>query len=97
MTSTQWAIISSYGSRIRTAGEQLESCAIPPNDLGIELEVVEHAVRKIREGLRAIHELPPLALSIRINWEMLDNALDKAISPVSGGVDREELKKELFG
>ena len=97
MTSTQWAVISSYGSRIRTAGEQLESCDLPLNDLATELDVVEHAVRKIREGVRAIQELPPLAISTRVNWEMLESTLDKVTDATTGEVDRDELKREIFG
>ncbi len=97
MTRTQWAVISSYGSRIRTAGEQLELCDVPLDDFHTEVEVIESACRKIKEQLRIIQDLPPLDPSARINWEMLERALDKATSPVSREVDLDELKKEIFG
>ncbi len=97
MTRSHWAVISSYGSRIRTAGEQLELCDMPLDDFHTEVEIIESACRKIKEQLRIVQDLPPLEPSMRVNWEMLESALDKVTDATTGEIDRDELKKEIFG
>lgn len=51
---TRWAEVSSYGSRIRLAGESLEFCQAPIDEFEEELVAVEKAVNKIRELIKAI-------------------------------------------
>jgi len=54
MTNSRWLVIAAYGAQIRVAGETLEFCEAPLDEIVRDLETVENAVRKIREQLKEL-------------------------------------------
>lgn len=88
---TKWAVVSTYGTRIKTLGKHIEWCDLPLDDFKVELDEIEHCVKKVREQIAYIRGGRTIMRTIKLNTEMFDEAVERC----GGSIDK--LKKDLFG
>lgn len=98
-TQTQWAVVSTYGSRIKVLGESIEWCDLPLDDFSAELDDIEKCVRKVREQIAFIRGRPMPGLPTwKLNREMYREAVKDCLARDLDPSDLpRELELELFG